>query len=501
MECRPRSARSSWRTRITRRGTRTFNACWTHSGRYSHRQTGRRSTVVLTSALSSSCTERWAAVGSTCRWSKWCRRRFRKRCAPGLTGMICWAHLCPRRPGIADEHWRVVMSDAKEESAGEPATELAEEEEKNATPDVSVAHDPARRTVKKGTLAVLLAIVLSLLWYLVADRYTPYTNQARVEGFVIGVAPQVSGRVTKVSVVNNQEVQEGAPLFEIDKSQFQIALNKARSDLDHARKQVGAGSKVVEAARANLRAAQASERRTQQEYARLQRLREQDPGSISVRRVEMAHSSHDQARAVVAAAEADIARAIDQMGGNDAEKDTILATALTAVEKAELDLASTVVKASSRGVITDLRADAGQFAAAGHPVLTLIAVHDLWVNAEFTENNLGHLEVGTPVEIVFDVLPGRVFQGRVRSLGLGVSAGFSPPAGNLPSIRNERDWLRQAQRFPIIIALGDDQDHVLSKHLRIGGQASVMAYTEGTGLLKGLGKAYMRVTSWLSYIF
>src|SRR5262245_59564462 len=117
------------------------------------------------------------------------------------------------------------MSEPNEEPASEPASERAEENA--AAVDASGAQQPAGRTVKKGAIAVLLAIVLSLLWYLVAARFTPYTTQARVEGFVIGVAPQVSGRVTKVSVANNQEVQKGDPLFELDKSQFQIALNKA----------------------------------------------------------------------------------------------------------------------------------------------------------------------------------------------------------------------------------------------------------------------------------
>ena len=74
----------------------------------------------------------------------------------------------------------------------------------------------AGRTVKKGALGVVLAIVLSLTWYLLADRYTPYTSQARIEGYVVGVAPQVAGMVTKVLVTNNQEVHEGQPLFEID---------------------------------------------------------------------------------------------------------------------------------------------------------------------------------------------------------------------------------------------------------------------------------------------
>jgi multidrug resistance efflux pump len=171
------------------------------------------------------------------------------------------------------------------------------------------------------------------------------------------------------------------------------------------------------------------------------------------------------------------------------------------VAKAELDLANTVVRATERGVVTDLTTDVGRYAGTGSPVLTLIGIHDVWINAEFTENNLGHVTVGTPVDILFDVMPGRVFHGEVRSIGLGVSGGRNQPVGNLPSIQNDRDWLRQAQRFPIIIGFDAGQDDALKRQLRIGGQASVIAYSEGTSVLKLLGKVYIRIASWLSYLY
>jgi multidrug resistance efflux pump len=374
-------------------------------------------------------------------------------------------------------------------------------EEADVGQDSEAQPEDAGRSVRKGGIGVALAIVLSLTWYVLADRYTPYSTQARIEGYVIGVAPQVAGTVTRVMVTNNQEVEEGQPLFEIDASQYQIALNRARSDLENAGRQVGAGSAVVNAARANLLAARANERKAQQDATRLARLYEEDPGTISVRLLEVAQASHEQAQAQVTAAEADIERAIEQMGGDDAENNTIVNTALTAVAKAELDLANTVVTAPSSGVITDLRSDVGQFAGTGSPVLTLIAIHDVWVNAEFTENNLGHVKVGTPVEILFDVLPGQVFRGKVRSIGLGVSGGRSQSAGTLPTIQNDRDWLRQSQRFPVIIGFDTRQDEELRGQLRIGGQASVMAYTDGTGPLRLLGQAYIRLASWLSYVY
>jgi multidrug resistance efflux pump len=364
-----------------------------------------------------------------------------------------------------------------------------------------VGSDKSGRSVNRGILGVTLAIVLSLVWYLLADRHTPFTSQARIEGFVAGVAPQVAGTVTRMMVINNQEVEQGQPLFEVDPSQYRIALDKAQSDLESAGRQVGAGTAGVAAARANLIAARANEDKTHKESMRLDRLYKEDPGTISVRRLEVAKASWDQAKAQVTAAEADIQRAIQQMGGDDATNNSILKTAMTAVAKAELDLANTTVRATSRGVITDLTTDVGRYAGTGSAVLTLIGIHDVWINAEFTENNLGHVKVGTPVDILFDVLPGQIFHGEVRSLGLGVSGSRNPSAGTLPTIQNDRDWLRQAQRFPVIIGFDVGQDPALRDQLRIGGQASVIAYGEGTGVLRLLGKVYIRIASWLSYAY
>lgn len=396
------------------------------------------------------------------------------------------------------------MSERQDESDREPeqqTPENAPDENEAKAGQAGSESAEAGPAVRRGGLIMLLAIVLSLTWYLLADRYTPYTSQARVEGYVIGVAPEVAGIVTRVWVRNNQEVDAGERLFEIDPVQYRLALDKAVSDLDNARRQVGAGGAAVEAARANLVAARANEVKARQDATRLQRLYEEDPGTISVRRLEVASATLEQSTAQVQAAEADVRRAIEQMGGEDAETNTVLATAMKAVEKAELDFERTVVKASARGVVTDLRADIGQFAGTGSPILTLVAIHDVWINAEFTENNLGHLEEGTQVEILFDSLPGRLFRGEVLSVGLGVSAGREQSAGELPSIENDRDWLRQAQRFPVIIGFDTGQDAVLTGQLRIGGQASVIAYSEGTGVLKLLGKLWMRIASWFAYAY
>lgn len=359
----------------------------------------------------------------------------------------------------------------------------------------------AKKSVNKGAIAIVGLIFFSLLWYLTSDRFTPYTDQARVQGYVVGVAPQVAGKVTEIWVNDGEPVEEGQRLFQIDPTPYQIALDGAKSSLENAIDQVAAGSAAVEAARANLLAMQANEVKAEQEASRLESLYENDPGTISMRRLEGARASLDQARAAVSAARADITRAIETKGGDNDADNAILKAAQSAVDKAELDLSHTVVKASTRGLITDMRAEVGQFAGTGSPVVTLISLQDVWISADFTENNLGHLQPGNDVEILFDSLPGRVFKGKVRSIGFGVSAGREPPAGTLPTVDNDRDWLRQSQRFPVNVDFDVTQGNGMLRQLRIGGQASVIAYSEGHGFLKLLGKIYIRLMSVFSYAY
>lgn len=355
--------------------------------------------------------------------------------------------------------------------------------------------DPA----KKGVRWVVVVIVLSLVWYLLADRFTPYTQQARVEAFVVPVASEVSGRVTKVLVRNNQDVQADAVLFEVDPEHYRIALDRARADLDAMRRQIGASTAGIDSAQASLRAAQANEVRARQDSTRLERLYREDRGTISLRRLEIARANLAQAVSQVAAARAEVQRAREQEGGSE-EDNAKLRSAAAAVEKAELDLANTQVRARAAGLVTDLRTDAGQFAAAGKAVMTLIAIHDVWINAEMTENNLGHVEPGTPVSIILDALPGRIFEGRVRSVGYGVSVGPPTAPGSLPSVQNSRDWLRPAQRFPVTIEINPGELPSL-RGVRVGGQAEVMAFPSPGNPLNPLGRLYLRLMSWLSYAY
>ncbi|APV42591.1 hemolysin D [Pseudomonas frederiksbergensis] len=372
------------------------------------------------------------------------------------------------------------------------------------TPETPVtqAPAPAADPAKKGIKWVLVLILLSLTWYLLADRFTPYTQQARVGAFVIPVASEVAGRVIRVNVRNNQDVKAGEVLFEVDPQPYQIAVDRARADLESTRRQIGASTAGIASAQANLRAAQANELKARQDNQRLEGLYREDPGTISVRLLEVSRANREQAVSQVAAARAEVQRAREQEGGSE-EDNALLRSAATALSKAELDLSNTQIRARSAGLITDLRTDAGQFAAAGSPVMTLIAIHDVWVSADMTENNLGLVKLDTPVSIVLDALPGEIFKGRVRSVGYGVSVGQTPAPGTLPSVQNSRDWLRPAQRFPVIIEFSPDSLNTLrdSRGIRAGGQAEVMAFPTEGNPLNPLGHVFVRFMSWLSYAY
>jgi multidrug resistance efflux pump len=357
----------------------------------------------------------------------------------------------------------------------------------------------AGKATKIGATAVLVMIAISLLWYFAADRLTPHTTQARVQAFVVPVAAEVAGKVLAVHVRNNDAVQPGQPLFDIDPGQYRIALQRSRSDYESVQRSVNAAAATVDAARAGLQAAQANHVKADKDATRQEKLYAEDPGAISVRRLEVAQATRIQARSQEKAAEADLHRALEA-AGESGDNNAQLRSARSAVEKAELDLSRTKVVAPGRGIVTDLRTDVGHFAQTGAAAMTLVAHHDLWINADLTENNLGNIDPGDEVAIVLDVLPGEVLKGRVRSVGGGVSSGQQAPPGTLPTVQNSRDWLRQAQRFPVAIEFDAAEAERLAK-ARPGGQAEVMVYTGDNAVMNLLGAGYIRLMSLFSYIY
>ncbi|MFC1688506.1 HlyD family secretion protein [Pseudomonadota bacterium] len=357
--------------------------------------------------------------------------------------------------------------------------------------------DKKKDPVRKWTFIVLALCLVLFVLYLVGDRHTPYTSQAKVHAYVVPMAPQVAGKVIEVNVVNNQLVSKGERLFSIDPGSYEIAVQSAEAVLKNTRQSVEAGVSNVAASQANVETAKANLNRSEQDAVRMRRIRAEDEGAISERRIQSAEASLAASQGQLAAAQAALESARAALGSTD-ESNAQLQQARTSLENARLNLERTVVYAPRDGLITDLRVDQGNYAGAGTALMTFIAVHDAWIQADLSENNLGNLEAGDRVEVTFDVWPGKVVKGTVRQTGYGVQVS-SNALGTLPTIDNNRDWLRDEQRFPVTIDF--EARDLSASDLRVGSQATVIVYTGDNPVLNFLGKLYIRLSAYLSYAY
>jgi multidrug resistance efflux pump len=352
--------------------------------------------------------------------------------------------------------------------------------------------------VRKWTFIALGMCVVLMIFYLVADRVTPFTSQARVNALVVPIAAEVAGTVRDVAITSNQAVSAGDLLFQVDRQRYALAVETAQANLESARQATRASSADVDTAEAKVVSAKATLQSASQDAVRLRRIKKEDAGAISDRRIELAENALNAAEGGLAAAEASLQRAIEALGETgDANAKVLQAQA--ALGQAQIDLSRTAVVAPDDGVITDVRVDRGNYAQAGAPLMTFVATHDVWIQADFTENNLGNINRGDPVEIVFDALPGTVIKGRVRTTGFGVNVD-SAPLGSLPTIDNDRQWLRDSQRFSVLVDfdLPSAEDRT---GIRIGAQASVIVYADSGWIMTTIGKIKMRLTSVLTYAY
>ena len=352
--------------------------------------------------------------------------------------------------------------------------------------------------VRKWTLILLGLFFVLFFYYIVADRLTPFTAQARVHALVVPIAAEVSGTVTDVMVTSNQAVDVGDLLFRLDEERYQLAVETAEASLQSARQATGASAANVDASEAQLVSARAGLLQAKQDATRLRRIKQEDPGAISERRIEIAEASYAASQGQLQAAEANLERARQDLG-EEGEANSRILQAQAALDQAVINLQRTSVRAPDAGVVTDVRVNRGNFAQAGGPLMTFLASNDIWLQADFTENNLGNISAGDPVEIVFDALPGRVIDGRIRTTGFGVNVD-SAPLGSLPTIENNRQWLRDAQRFSVVVdfELPNADDRLA---IRVGAQASVVVYADRGWLFNSIAKIKIRVNSVLSYAY
>ena len=236
--------------------------------------------------------------------------------------------------------------------------------------------------------------------------------------------------------------------------------------------------------------------RAQRNYNRTQAILEKNPGALSQADRDRTETSLAQAVERLTSSEADLDKAKQQLGTSGAENAQLRA-AVVALEQTQLDLAFSSIYAPSKGVIESFNVDVGFYGQAGQPLATFVSTHDVWIQADMRENNIANIDLGEEVEFALDIAPGRIFDGTVRSIGYGVSSGASNSRGDLPTISNSQGWLREPQRFPVIIGIDDEE---ALKLIRSGGQADVLIYASGNPILNLIGWFQIRITSWLSYV-
>ncbi|MCW8328888.1 HlyD family secretion protein [Photobacterium sp. SDRW27] len=348
--------------------------------------------------------------------------------------------------------------------------------------------------VKTTTNTLLALTALSILTCIFADRIVPTTDNVRVEGNVISLIPQVSGQVSSIQVQANSEVKKGDALVQITPIDYQIAVKKAETKLEMAGQQVGAQMAGVLSAQAQLTNALVSQENAKRQGQRVLAMAEK--GVVSKSDADKTRAALDKADADVLNAKANLEKAQTQVGAAGEDNAQIQA-ALLELQQAQLNLERTMLRAPSDGAVTNFNLSEGAYASAGSPLMTFVEKNGFWIEAFFRENSMGHIKPGDKVEVALDYAPGETFEGTISSVDLGVAWGTNNQPGTLASVKNQNGWLRDTQRMPVSIKLENEE---AMQMMRIGGQADVIVYTGDNTLFNLLGKAWINLVSWFSYV-
>lgn len=362
------------------------------------------------------------------------------------------------------------------------------------------AHVPARHGNPTKKVAVALVLVLAVLvgWYAVSDRLAPYSSRGTVSAYVAQVAPRVAGQVTEVFVEDNTIVDQGEPLFQLDRRPFELAVRQAEVNLAQAVQATDASAAAIAGSQARVSQARANVENARTAANRTASLFER--GVVTQAQVDNAQVELRVAEAQLEAAEAELQSAMLQLGENDGSANPQIMAAQLQLEQAQLNLLYSTVTAPTRGVVTNLQLAIGQYAAAGSPVMTFLDSRGAWITADMRENQIGNIEPGDEVEILFDAMPGQTFTGRIHSIAWGIDPGRTM-AGGLMQNRPENQWFEPARRMPVHIELdGGMAEWPLT--VRAGAKVSVVVYAGGTGNpVAWVASAYLKVQSWLSYLY
>ena len=309
---------------------------------------------------------------------------------------------------------------------------------------------------------VLLAALAGGVTYAYVSGKTRSTENAYITADVVSVAAQVSGRVSSVSIKENQYVHKSDALFDIDPAPFTIALSRAQADLALAQQSAREDNAEINVARAQIAQTESDLNNAQERHARNKELvarkfLTQQAADDTLARVQTLQAALDQARAK-------LSKALSAPAKTEERGDVLKAQA--AIAQAKLDLEHTHITATEDGQISNLTLTAGSLVNADVPLFALIANNSFHIDANFKETELVGIHPGEDVDIQIDMYPGQHFKGKVESLSGGTGTAFSL----LPPQNATGNWVKIAQRVPVRIKFAQtDAEHPL----RIGATATI----------------------------
>ncbi len=330
-----------------------------------------------------------------------------------------------------------------------------------AAPAEEPGRSPLRRPAVRLALLVLALVVALLLtlWlvrYETRGKYVQGTNDAYIRADAVTVSPKVSGYVDQLFVTDNQRVRAGQPLLRIDARDYRAQAAQSQAQIDAAtaaaqtaRADILEQEAAVTQARAQLATAQANARYAAGEVARYAPLAES--GADTRERLAMLANQAEQARNQAAGARAALLIAQRRAGSLRAQIGQSRAqgeAARAQLAAANVNLGSTLLRASVDGRIGDRTVRVGQFVLAGTRLMSVVPLA-IYVEANFKETQIGLMRIGQPATIEADALPGVDLRGRVESISPGTGSVFSI----LPPQNATGNFTKVVQRVPVRIAI------------------------------------------------
>jgi membrane fusion protein (multidrug efflux system) len=335
---------------------------------------------------------------------------------------------------------------------------------------------PAKASLWKSPrarwLTVILGgfLVLGAAWGVYWDRdlrYSVYTDDAYVSGNVVQITPQISGTVVAIGADNTQFVKAGQPLVRLDQADAKVALQESEAKLARTVRQVRNQFSTSAELQANVQVRRTDLAKAQSDYDRRTRL--QRSGAISEEELQHASDAVKAAQAAMAAAQQQLAANRAWIDGTTIQSNPSVRDAAAAVHAAYLNYVRTVLPAPVSGFVARRDVQLGERVSTGTPLMAVVPLNEVWVDANFKESQLGTMRVGQPVTLISDLYGGKtVFHGRVVGFGAGTGSAFSL----LPAQNATGNWIKIVQRVPVRVAL--DPRELAQHPLQIG--LSMKAY-------------------------